>query len=139
MRHQAEKFFRITAPLAILCFGADSGWNTVCSAFIWRYSMRIFVTVVLCVFGFSGFVAAEPHQCAEPVAVKLAQLKVTPAQITRTVFVDITDGGCCELLESYGAWIDLKQCHGGVVMILSPQCEIEQTYGRGDCDLANLK
>ena len=101
--------------------------------------MRIFVTVVLCLLGFSAVVDAAPHLCAAPVAAKLAQLKVTPAQITNVDYFEIRDNACCEQFDSYEAWVSLKQCRGNVVLKLSLLCEIDETYAHGACDLADLK
>ena len=79
--------------------------------------MRIFTAVVVFLFLFSGLAVAGPHDCAGAVAARMAQFKVSPDQIVRTVFVDVRDAGCCDFLVGYEAWVDLKQCRGSVVMI----------------------
>lgn len=101
--------------------------------------MPIFPVVVVFFVLSSSLAMAAPHDCARAVAAKMTQLKVGPAQIIRTVFVDIRDGGCCDFLQGYEAWVDLKQCGGSVVMKLSLQCGIDESYTRGACEIGNLK
>ncbi len=33
------------------------------------------------------------------------------------------------------AWVSLKSCRGSLVIDMSPQCQVRQIYGRGECDL----
>ena len=101
--------------------------------------MRIFTAVVVFLFLFSGLAVAGPHDCAGAVAARMAQFKVSPDQIVRTVFVDVRDAGCCDFLGGYEAWVDLKQCRGSVVMKLSLQCGIDEAYTKGACKLEGLK
>lgn len=101
--------------------------------------MRFALLVVAFLFLFSGLAMAGPHVCADAVAAGMAQLKLSRERISRTVFVDVRDGGCCDHLVGYEAWADLKQCRGSVVVKLSRNCEIEETYTRGACTIAGLK
>ena len=43
------------------------------------------------------------------------------------------------VLVGYDAWVDLKQCQGSVVIKMSRQCEIEESYSRGACTITGLK
>lgn len=101
--------------------------------------MRIIAFVAMWIMAFSTVAVAQTHRCADAVAAKMTQLNVPPAQIVRTTFVNVTDGGCCEQLIGYEAWVDLKQCRGSVVLKLSLQCGIEEAYSRGACDIPGLK
>ena len=101
--------------------------------------MRILLTVMLCLLGSSGVYGAQPHLCAKVVADNMSQLNVQPAQITNIDYFEIRNNACCEGFDSYEAWVSLKQCRGNVVMKISLQCEIEETYGRAECDLSSLQ
>jgi hypothetical protein len=101
--------------------------------------MRFATLVAVFMLFFSGLAIAEPHVCAAAVAADMARLKVGQGQISRTVFVDVRDGGCCDHLVGYEAWVDLKQCQGSVVVKLSRNCDIEETYTRGACAVSGLK
>ena len=101
--------------------------------------MRFATLVVVFLLFFSGPAMAGPHACADAVAAGMAQLKLSRERISRTVFVDVRDGGCCDHLVGYEAWVDLKQCRGGVVVKLSRECDIEETYTRGACAVSGLK
>jgi hypothetical protein len=100
-----------------------------------RLSLSILVCLLAPVFSAAG---AETHPCAASVTAKLAELGVAAGQVNKITYVDVT-GGCCEHLQSYEAWLDLKQCPGNVVMKISLQCDVVEAYGRRGCDVDNLK
>ncbi len=101
--------------------------------------MRFYLIIAVTLLGLSSFAVAAPHHCAKLVAEKLAQLDVAPPQIKRMVFVDIVEDGRSPRLVGYEAWVDLKQCRGSVVLKMSRQCEVRETYSRGACDISGLK
>ena len=100
---------------------------------------RIFpVMTVLVLLGCTA--TAAPHRCAGPVAEAAARGGITPEQIKRTVFIDVTDGGRDgSFVVGYEAWVDMNTCKGTVVAKMSLECEIEETYTRGACKFSGLK
>lgn len=101
--------------------------------------MRLFVILAILLFGFGGHAMAAPHRCAKAAAVKMAQFDVAASQIKRIVFADIVEDDRSARLLGYDAWVDLKSCRGSVVIKMSVQCEIEETYSRGACTFTGLK
>jgi len=101
--------------------------------------LRIFVLFAATLLGCSGFAMAQPHHCAKPVAAKMAQFDVAGPQIKRIVFDDIVENTRNAQIVGYEAWVDLKRCRGSVVIRLSLQCEVEEVYSRGNCNVAGLK
>ena len=101
--------------------------------------MRLIVIVAISLLGFGGQAMAAPHRCAKAATVKMAQLGVAASQIKRIVFADIVEDDRTARLVGYDAWVDLKQCQGSVVIKMSRQCEIEESYSRGACTITGLK
>lgn len=101
--------------------------------------MRILLIVMLCLLGSAAVYGDQAHHCVKAVTDRMGQLNVKPAQITNVDYFEIRDNACCEQFDAYEAWVSLKQCRGNVVLKLSPQCEIKETYGHGDCDPSNLR
>lgn len=96
--------------------------------------------IIAALLAFSSPTLAAPHRCAGPIANAAAKGGIAPAQIKRTVFVDVTDGGRDgAFVVGYEAWIDMKSCKGTIVAKMTLQCEIEETYSRGACDFPGLK
>jgi hypothetical protein len=87
-----------------------------------------------------GGAAAASHHCAGAAADAMAQLGITPAQIKRTVFIDVIEGTRnSTTVVGYEAWVDLNSCQGTVVAKMSLQCDVEEIYSRGECKISNLK
>jgi hypothetical protein len=100
--------------------------------------MRLFVTILSCCIFQGGFAAAADHHCAQNVSTELAKLKLGPEKVVKITYVGIT-GGCCDRLKSYEAWVKVKQCTGSVVVKMSLECDVEETYARRGCDIDSLK
>ncbi len=100
--------------------------------------MRLLLIIAM-LLGLAGPALAQDHPCAGAVSARMTELGITTAQIKRTVFIDVTDNGCCNFIVGYEAWVDLKQCKGSVVSKLSRRCEVEESYSRGACDIKGLR
>ncbi|MDA1101507.1 MAG: hypothetical protein O2967_21310 [Proteobacteria bacterium] len=101
--------------------------------------MRFFTILAISLFGFAGGAMAAPHRCTMPVMEKMAQLDVAEPQIEQISFVDVRSDDRSARLLGYEAWVKLKRCRGSVVVKVSRQCEIQETYSRGECKMTGLK
>lgn len=101
--------------------------------------MRYLVYVTVALLAFSGLAMAAPHSCDKQTNAKLAQLGVAASQIKTKSFIEVRDGSVADRLQGYEAWIELDSCQGNLVLEMSPECEIQETYTKGACKIEGLK
>ena len=84
-----------------------------------------------------GNVEAAGKVCEAIVAERLDHLNVESSDIREISYNpkrgSNRDGGG-QVLRVL-AWVSLKSCRGSLVIDMSPQCQVRQIYGRGECDL----
>jgi len=101
--------------------------------------MRLPALVAVMLLGFSALAAADPHRCGKQAVARMAQLDVPESEIKKIVFSEVREDDRSNRLLGYDAWVELKQCRGSVVINMSRDCEIKQTYTRGACKITGLK
>ena len=81
--------------------------------------------------------AAGPRKYCEPqVSEHLDHFKVDPSNIAEITYeAQRRPGGDNDQIVTILAWVNLHSCKGYVIIELSPQCTIRQTYGRGECNV----
>ncbi len=81
--------------------------------------------------------AAGPRKYCEPqVSEQLDLLKVDPSNIAEITYeARRRPGGDNDQIVRILAWVNLHSCKGYVIIDLSPQCTVRQTYGRGGCQV----
>ena len=83
---------------------------------------------------------AAAHPCDGAARGELERLGVAPDTVTRTSFVDVTDGGRSGVrVVGYEAWTSLTSCRGSVVTKFNLACRVRETYARGDCRLSGVR
>ncbi len=79
---------------------------------------------------------AARKYCEAQVSERLDLLKVDPSDIREITYeAQRHPGRDDDQIVRILAWVNLHSCEGYVIIDLSPQCTIRQTYGRGGCNV----
>ncbi len=102
---------------------------------------RTFVGALVAVAAFSAGVSAQGGRshCADVVQQTLGAAGVAPSDIGDIAYVRELSTGDNRRVEGYTAWVRLKSCKSGYVVIdLSRHCDLNQSYTHGSCRVAGI-
>ncbi|WP_299617039.1 hypothetical protein [Pelagibius sp.] len=83
-------------------------------------------------------IASPKHACAESVNKLLSELEVAEGDIRGIHFTSPPPGPTSGAEPDYRARIRLKSCRGSLYVDLTEQCRVQQSYTRGDCEVAGV-
>ena len=112
-------------------------WNKFHRSFSTSVSchfLSILIVTVALGLGATAKAAIPPPACKPVVEAELAKRGIDKSDI-RAVSVEENRGGGegGGFLIGYSAWVQLKSCKGAIVVDLSTECDLEQTYAQGAC------
>lgn len=77
-------------------------------------------------------------ECQAAVEARLGQAGIATNEIREQSVARRGSGGEASHFIGYSVWLKSERCPGSIVVDLSPSCEIEQAYTRGDCRITGL-
>ena len=102
---------------------------------------RIVLGVIVAVMAISTDVSAQSrNSCVPTVQRTLSDAGIASSDIADITYVRERSGGDANVTLGYTAWIRLNSCRSGYVVInLTTQCWVEQTYTDGACRVNGIK
>ena len=103
---------------------------------------RIVLGVIVAVMAISTSASAqwERNSCAPTVQRTLSDAGIASSDIADIAYVTERSGGESTFIVGYTAWVRLNSCRSGYVVInLTTQCWLEQTYTDGACRVNGIK
>lgn len=77
--------------------------------------------------------SATAQQCGHAVAKYLTRLDVAKSEVAKVDYVLRQDDLRTGAASGSEAWVKLRSCRGGLVLVTDRTCRIRRSYGHGAC------
>lgn len=83
--------------------------------------------------------SASAYECEEQVNEALQEQGVNQTDVDSVKLARRTGGARSSSIYSYDAWVRLKSCSNGAVVVnLTKYCMVKQVYTTGDCEVSGM-